>query len=229
MQELGHTAVVVIGDFTASIGDPTGRATSRSPLSKTEVAENASRIEAQIRALLNPENLEIRHNADWLSAMPLECFFGMASAFGISKILSRRDFRLRLKAGDRIGLDEVLYPVLQGLDSVAVEADVEIGGSDQRFNMLVGRTIQKRAGRTPQETIEMPLLPSKGGIKMGKSSACISLDLPKDLLRDKLLSIPDELVDTFMEMLTDLEPSAIDDPREKQRALASAVLGQLKT
>jgi len=228
MQRAGHVAVVVLGDFTAAIGDPTGRSRSRKPATAQAISANADRIEAQLRSLLEPENLEIVRNGGWLGEMPLRNFLFTASAFGVGKILARRDFKSRIAAGDRVGLDEILYPILQGTDSVAVRADVEVGGADQRFNMLVGRTLQKRSGQNPQRVVELPLLPAKGGVKMGKSAAgCIPLDLPRETLKDKLMSTPDESVDAFLRALTDIDPEAIADPREKQRALAESVLEQI--
>lgn len=228
-QEQGHIAVIIIGDFTATIGDPTGRSNARKPLTQEQVNLNAEKIEQQIRSILLPENLEIHHNKTWLSNLPTEELFNKLAMVGVNTILSRQDFKNRMANGDRIGCNEMMYPILQAIDSTMVEADLEIGGNDQKFNLLLARTLQKKMGQTPQAIALFPLLPNNKGKKMGKSATgCISLNLPINQLRDKLISTPDNLVDDFLKILTDEEIPQNIEPQDKQKLLANSVIEQLQ-
>lgn len=229
MQKQGHTAVIILGDFTATIGDPTGRSDARKPLSQESVDDNTQKTEHQIRQILLPDNLEIHHNRQWLSTLSTEDLLNKLSLVGANTILSRKDFKQRLIDGNRIGLNELIYPVLQSLDSTEVQPDVEVGGSDQKFNLLLARDLQKKVNQKPQAIVLFPLLPNRLGGKMGKSSGnCISLDLPEKDIWDKLISTPDDLLDDFLRILTDEQIPEGTTPQEKQWILSKAVTDQLK-
>lgn len=229
MQEQGHTAVIILGDFTATIGDPTGRSDARKPVSKEAIESNTQKLEQQIRQILLPDSLEIHRNSRWLSTFSTEDLLNKLSLVGVNTILSRKDFKQRLADGNRIGLNELIYPVLQSLDSIEVQPDVEVGGNDQKFNLLLARDLQKKVNQKPQAIVLFPLLPNKLGGKMGKSSGnCISLDLPEKDIWDKLISTPDDLLDDFLRILTDEQIPENTIPQQKQKILAEAVTDQLK-
>jgi tyrosyl-tRNA synthetase len=227
-QEQGHIAVIIIGDFTATIGDPTGRSNARKPLTQEQVNINADKIETQIRNILLPENLEIHRNKTWLSNLPTEELFNKLSMVGVNTILSRQDFKTRMNNGDRIGCNEMMYPILQAIDSIMINSDLEIGGNDQKFNLLLARTLQKKMGQKPQAIALLPLLPNNKGSKMGKSvSGCISLNLSINQIHDKLISTPDNLIDEFLNILTDEKNHQLLEPQDKQKLLANNVIEQL--
>ena len=229
LQEQGHTAVIILGDFIATIGDPTGRSDAKKPVSKEAIEINTQKIKQQIRQILLPDNLEIHRNSRWLSTFSTEDLLNKLSLVGVNTILSRKDFKQRLIDGNRIGLNELVYPVLQSLDSIEIQPDVEVGGSDQRFNLLLARDLQKKVNQKPQAIALFPLLPNNKGGKMGKSSGnCISLDLPEKDIWNKLISTPDNLLDDFLKILTDEQIPGDRTPQEKQRILAKAVTDQLK-
>ena len=195
-QDAGHTAVLIVGDFTARVGDPSGKSQTRPQLTKDEVRVNAEACVGQLLDVLSEENLEIRYNSEWLEGMDLTGVLELAAGYTVAQMLERDDFAKRYGAQQPISLIELLYPLLQGYDSVAVEADVELGGTDQLFNLLVGRSIQRTRGQRPQVVLTMPLLVGLDGVqKMSQSLGnYVGLrDAPGDMF-GKLMSIPDDLV-----------------------------------
>jgi tyrosyl-tRNA synthetase len=193
-QECGHTAVLIVGDFTAQVGDPSGQGATRKRLQAGQVGEFASGVIGTIREMLLPENLEIRHNSEWLAALDMHDVLDLMSAFTVSRIMDRDDFTNRWEAHQPISLIEFMYPLLQAMDSVAVEADIELGGSDQLFNNLVGRDLQERKGQRGQMVMTVPLLVGTDGKKkMSQSlSNYISVKDSAEEMFGKTMSIPDE-------------------------------------
>ncbi len=232
-QQLGHTAILIIGDFTAMIGDPSGRNATRPPLTFEEAQENAKSYWEQARKILDPEKTQIAHNSEWLQKMSFEDVIKLASKYTVARMLERDDFTKRFQGGIPISMHELLYPLAQAMDSVAIESDVELGGTDQKFNLLVGRDIQREHNLEPQVILTMPLLVGTDGTeKMSKSYGnYIGIDdSPKDIY-GKSLSIPDELIYTYYELGTDIAPielveikNKLEDPntnpRDIKRALA---------
>ncbi|WP_190616179.1 tyrosine--tRNA ligase [Tepiditoga spiralis] len=205
-QKLGHKIVLIIGDFTARIGDPTGKSKTRPMLSKEEVFENAKTYEEQVFKILDPKMTEIRFNGEWLDKMNFEDVIRLAAKYTVARMLERDDFNKRYKENQSISVAEFLYPLAQGHDSVAIEADVELGGSDQLFNFLVARKLQEEAGMKPQVVVTLPLLEGTDGHnKMSKSldNYIAFTDEPKDMF-GKVMSIPDTLIIKYMKLLTDL-------------------------
>jgi tyrosyl-tRNA synthetase len=215
-QELGHTAVLVIGDFTARIGDPSGRSATRRQLSADEVERYVQGCLASLRAILGEEHLEVRRNSEWLEPMDMADILRLTSQFTVAQMLERDDFGQRYQAGRPIAVSELLYPMLQGYDSVAVHADVELGGTDQYFNLLVGRDLQQRAGQEPQVALTAPLLVGTDGErKMSQSYGnYVAVDDPPAEIFGKVMSIPDRAMIQYLELGTDLRPE------EKQRLAA---------
>lgn len=226
-QNLGHQVVFLIGDFTAMIGDPTGRNETRPPLSKEEVIENAKTYQEQVFKILDKEKTIILYNSDWLSKLNTKDIVELTSKYTVARMLERDDFQKRYKEGMPIHIHEFLYPLFQGYDSVVLKADVEIGGSDQKFNLLVGRELQKDYGLEKQICITMPLLVGLDGVKkMSKSyDNYIGLtDEPKDMF-GKTMSISDELMYDYYTLLTDKNPKEIEQiksihPMEAKKQLA---------
>jgi tyrosyl-tRNA synthetase len=195
-QELGHTPIFLIGDFTACIGDPTGRRKARPALDETTVQENARTYVEQVRRVLDIERAEIRFNGEWMNRFTAADFVRLCSRYTIARMLERDDFAKRLRAETPISIHELLYPLVQAYDSVALEADVELGGTDQLFNLLVGREIQKDFGQRPQAVITQPLLVGTDGVeKMSKSLGNVVgiTDEPADVF-GKTMSIPDSAI-----------------------------------
>ncbi len=232
-QDLGHTAVLIIGDFTAQVGDPSGRDSTRPVLDHETVADNARTYTEQAYKVLDPARTEIRFNSEWLKpffaspAAGVSDFINVAKNVTISRLLEREDFRARMKAGTPISLLEILYPLLQGYDSVAVKADVELGGQDQIFNLLVGRDLQKLYAQEPQAVMTLPLLVGTDGErKMSKSYGnYVGLnDLPNDMF-GKLMSVSDALMYDYYELLTSEDPAAVkaEHPMEAKKKLAGLV------
>jgi tyrosyl-tRNA synthetase len=215
-QELGHTAVLVIGDFTARIGDPSGRSATRRQLSADEVERYVQGCLASLRAILGPDNLEVRRNSEWLEPMDMADVLRLTSQFTVAQVLERDDFRQRYEANNPIAISELLYPMLQGYDSVAISADVELGGTDQYFNLLVGRDLQQGAGQEPQVAFCAPLLVGTDGRrKMSQSYGnYIAVDQPPAEIFGKAMSIPDEAMADYVTLGTDLRPE------EKERLTA---------
>src|SRR5881409_1327653 len=195
-QDLGHTAIFLIGDFTGLIGDPSGRSATRKQLTKEQVLENAETYKAQIFKILDPDKTVIDFNSRWLMALGSDGFIRLAAKYTVARILEREDFSNRMKNQLPIALHELLYPIAQGYDSVALEADVELGGTDQKFNLLVGRELQRHYGQPSQIVLTMPLLEGTDGVqKMSKSYGnYIGISEPARDMFGKLMSIPDTVM-----------------------------------
>jgi tyrosyl-tRNA synthetase len=206
-QDLGHQVVLIIGDFTAMIGDPSGRNTTRPMLSIEEVMENAKTYAEQAFMILDKDKTEIRYNNEWLGKMTFADVVKLASKYTVARMLEREDFAKRYAEGTPISISEFLYPLAQAYDSVAIQADVELGGTDQLFNLMVGRKIQEEYGQTPQIVMTMPIIEGTDGkLKMSKSYGNYVgfTDEPKDMY-GKIMSIPDELIVKYARLLTDAD------------------------
>src|SRR5680860_35347 len=203
-QELGHDVIFLIGDFTGMIGDPSGRSAIRKPLSRDEVMANAATYQAQVYKILDPERTRLTFNSAWMSKMNAADLIQLAAKHTVARMLERDDFHKRYVGGQPIAIHEFIYPLVQGYDSVALVADVELGGSDQKFNLLVGRELQKQYGQAPQVVITMPLLEGLDGVqKMSKSLGnAIAITAPANEMFGKLMSISDDLMWRYMELLT---------------------------
>ena len=216
-QDLGHTVVFLIGDFTGLIGDPSGRNKTRPPLSREEIAANAETYKEQIFKLLDPKKTVIDFNSRWLGALSPVDIIRLTASYTVARILERDDFAKRYKNGEPISVHELLYPLMQGYDSVALNADVELGGSDQKFNLLVGRELQRSYGQEPQVILTMPLLEGLDGIqKMSKSLGnYIGIHESPTEIFGKVMSISDELMFRYYELLTDVPAREIARMREE--------------
>jgi tyrosyl-tRNA synthetase len=211
-QDLGHTVVLIIGDFTALIGDPSGRNSTRPPLTLEQINENAETYIAQAFKILDPSKTELRRNSEWLGALDFEGILRLTSRFTVARILERDDFAKRYAAGQGISLHEFLYPMAQAYDSVAIEADIELGGTDQLFNLLAGRELMEKSGMEPQCCLTLPLLEGTDGVqKMSKSYGnYIGLtDEPAEKF-GKVMSIPDELMVKYLRLCTALSVEEVD-------------------
>ena len=208
-QDLGHEVLFLIGDFTGMIGDPSGKSTTRPPLTRDEVIENARTYETQIFKILDPEKTLVMFNSSWMGEMRAADLIQLAAKHTVARMLERDDFEQRYKSGQPIAIHEFLYPLIQGYDSVAMKADVELGGTDQKFNLLVGRELQKVYGQTPQVVLTMPLLEGTDGInKMSKSLGnYIGIAEAPDEMFGKLMSISDALMWRYLDLLS-FEPTA---------------------
>jgi tyrosyl-tRNA synthetase len=225
-QESGHTVVLIIGDYTARVGDPSGRSATRPVLTGEEIDANArTYVDQAGKVLLTDEHLEIRHNAEWLD-MTMESLFGLVRHVTVAQLLERDDFAKRFSAHQPISLLELLYPVLQGYDSVAVDADVELGGTDQTFNLLMGRAIQSAYGKPQQVVLTTPLLVGTDGVeKMSKSLGNhIGVTDPPAEMYGKTLSIPDAAMPQWYDLLLGTTPPEGVSPRDAKRALARALV-----
>ena len=203
-QELGHEVLFLIGDFTGMIGDPTGKNTTRPPLTRDEVIENARTYESQIYKILEPEKTLVMFNSSWMNEMRAADLIQLAATHTVARMLERDDFHKRYTSGQPIAIHEFLYPLIQGYDSIAMRADVELGGTDQKFNLLVGRELQKLHGQAPQVVITMPLLEGTDGVnKMSKSLGnYIGITDPPREMFGKIMSISDELMWRYFELLS---------------------------
>ncbi|WP_299228150.1 tyrosine--tRNA ligase [Sulfurihydrogenibium sp.] len=216
-QQLGHTVFFIIGDFTAMIGDPSGRDQTRPPLTKEQVLENAKTYKEQVFKVLDPEKTVVVFNSEWLGKMTAEDLIKLTAKYTVARMLEREDFKKRFKENIPISIHEFIYPLLQAYDSVAIKADVELGGSDQRFNLLIGRGIQKEYGiESPQVAILLPLLVGTDGVKkMSKSYGnYIGITEPPEEMFGKIMSISDELMWQYWELLTDLTVEEINKLKE---------------
>ena len=235
-QDAGHTAVLIIGDFTARIGDPTGKSATRVQLSKNDVAINASTYLRQLgqdqpkaTALLDfetPGRLEVRYNSEWLEGMDLPAVIGLLGTGTVGQMLAKEDFSNRYSSGTPIALHEFLYPLLQGYDSVAVNADVELGGTDQKFNVAMGRDLQRHFGRGTQFGLLLPILVGLDGAQKMSKTLGNTVGLEDDPLSmySKLEKVGDTAINDYVTLLTDLNVEALpENPREKQKAMALAV------
>jgi tyrosyl-tRNA synthetase len=204
LQDLGHTVIFLIGDFTSMIGDPSGRNTTRPPLTREQIAENAKTYYAQASLVLDPAKTEIRYNSEWCDPLGARGIIQLASRYTVARMMERDDFTKRFKGGVPISVHEFLYPLMQGYDSVALKSDLELGGTDQKFNLLVGRELQKEYGQEPQCILTMPLLEGIDGVeKMSKSkNNYIGIGEAPDSMFGKLMSISDTLMWRYFELLS---------------------------
>ncbi|MDK2885478.1 MAG: tyrosyl-tRNA synthetase [Thermosipho sp. (in: thermotogales)] len=212
-QDLGHHVILIIGDFTARIGDPSGRNSTRPMLSEEEVKANAKSYAEQAFKILDKEKTEIRFNDEWLGKMTFADVISLAGKYTVARMLERDDFAKRLKEGVPISISEFLYPLAQAYDSVAIEADVELGGTDQLFNLLVGRKIQEEYGQKPQVVITMPIIEGTDGkLKMSKSYGnYVAFNDDPNEMYGKIMSIPDSLITKYMRLLTDIPEEEIEN------------------
>jgi tyrosyl-tRNA synthetase len=233
-QQLGHRVVFVIGDFTGMIGDPTGKKITRPPLSPEQIAENAETYKQQVFKILDPVTTEVRFNSEWLSPLGAEGMIRLAAKYTLARMIERDDFRKRFDAHQPIAIHELLYPLAQAYDSVALKADVEMGGTDQLFNLLVGRDLMREYGLEPQVVITMPLLEGLDGVeKMSKSLGnYIGITEEPDSIFGKVMSISDDLMWKYFVLCTDLTPPEIEElkrsahPMEAKRKLAKLIIAE---
>ncbi|WP_280539626.1 tyrosine--tRNA ligase [Chromohalobacter sp. 11-W] len=237
-QELGHQVVFLIGDFTGRIGDPTGKNVTRKPLTGEEVKVNAETYKEQVFKVLDPALTEVRFNAEWMSQLSAADMIELAAQSTVARMLERDDFEKRYTANQSISIHEFLYPLVQGYDSVALEADIELGGTDQKFNLLMGREIQKHFGQAPQVVMTMPLLEGLDGVqKMSKSLGnYVGVDDTPGVMFNKLVSMPDSLMWRYFELLSlksneDIETirqsiEAGANPRDIKMELARELIGR---
>ena len=233
-QDLGHQAILIVGDFTGMIGDPSGRSKTRPPLSLEETRENGRSYFEQATKILDPDRTKMVYNSDWLGGMSFRDVVELAGKYTVARMLERDDFERRYKNGEPIGVHEFLYPLAQAQDSVAIESDIELGGTDQKFNLLVGRSIQEAAGMDAQVCITLPILEGTDGVeKMSKSlDNYIGISEPAEQMYGKTLSIPDKLIYRYYELATDaptVDLPAIKeyterDPRNAKHDLALKIV-----
>ena len=222
-QELGHHVMFLIGDFTGMIGDPTGKSATRPPLTPEEIERNAETYKEQVFKILDPEKTEVVFNSTWMNQVGAAGMIKLASQYTVARMLERDDFDKRYRANQPIAVHEFLYPLVQGYDSVAMEADVELGGTDQKFNLLMGRTLQKAYGQAPQICLTMPILEGLDGVqKMSKSlKNYVGVnDAPGEMYR-KLLSIPDDMTWRYYELLSGLSNEALEGRKAEAERLGS--------
>lgn len=227
-QDLGHTVIFLIGDMTGLIGDPSGRNITRPPMTREEIDRNAETYKAQVFKILDPVKTEIRFNSDWLQPLTFEKLIELCSKYTVARLLERDDFTKRFKEGVPISVHELLYPISQGFDSVALHCDVELGGTDQKFNLLVGRDIQKDYGQPPQIVATVPILEGLDGVeKMSKSKGnYIGItESPKVMFR-KVMQIPDDLMYRYYELLTDASTAEIANLRTREPMQTKMELGR---
>ncbi|HUY26353.1 MAG TPA: tyrosine--tRNA ligase [Candidatus Binataceae bacterium] len=231
-QNDGHTVIFLVGDFTAMIGDPTGRSETRKPLGREEIRGNAETYRSQVFKILDPDRTEVRFNSEWMDEMGVSRLIQLAARVSVARMLERDDFENRLETGEPLFLHELLYPLIQAYDSVALDADVEIGGTDQKFNLLVGRDLQRSMGREPQVVMTMPLLEGLDGVrKMSKSLGnYVAIAEPPVEMFGKLMSIPDPLMLRYYQLLTDTPAGEIETirshaihPMEAKKRLAAMI------
>ncbi|MBK9499348.1 MAG: tyrosine--tRNA ligase [Leptospiraceae bacterium] len=238
-QTLGHEVQFLLGDFTGMIGDPTGKSETRKRLTKEDVVRNAETYKEQVFKILDPDKTKIVFNSHWCSKMNFEDVLILSSKYNVARLLERDDFNKRYKAGNPISLIEFLYPLVQGYDSVVMEADIELGGTDQKFNLLVGRELQRDYGKTPQTVITLPLLVGLDGVKKMSKSLGNYIGFNEDAINmfGKIMSISDDLMWNYFELLTDLPKSEIENrksaiskkeahPKEIKTELAKLIMDQ---
>ena len=230
-QDLGHTVIFLIGDMTGIIGDPTGRNTARPPMTREEIDRNAETYKAQVFKILDPLKTEVRFNSEWLGPLRFEEIVRLCSKYTVARILERDDFSKRYKDGTPISVHELLYPLAQAYDSVALQCDVEMGGTDQKFNLLVGREIQRDSGQPPQIVATTPLLEGTDGVdKMSKSKGnYIGITEPPKVMYRKVMSISDRLMWRYWELLTDQSLAEVaqmkqEEPMQVKMRLARAIV-----
>ncbi|MCC8194906.1 MAG: tyrosine--tRNA ligase, partial [Deltaproteobacteria bacterium] len=237
-QELGHTIVFLIGDFTGMIGDPSGRSETRPPLTREQVLDNAETYKKQVFKILDSEKTVVEFNSKWLGKMDFADVIRLASKYTVARMLERDDFEKRYKGNVPISIHEFLYPLMQGYDSVQLKADIELGGSDQKFNLLVGRNLQGQFGQEPQCVLTMPLLEGLDGVrKMSKSYGnYIGIDEPASEIFGKVMSVSDELMWRFYELLSSKSldeiaalKRAVEEGREHPKAAKEAFAMEMVT
>ena len=233
-QDEGHTVVVIIGDYTAMIGDPSGRSETRPMLTEEQVEKNAETYFKQLDLVLDRKKVEVRHNSEWLASMSAADILRLLAKATLQQVLQREDFAERIKSGAAVGAHEILYPFNQAYDSVAVHADVEIGGTDQLFNLLFGREIQKAYGQEPQDVAVFPLLEGTDGVqKMSKSLGnYIGINEAPEQIYGKTMSIPDGMIERYVRLVSGLNPKQQADllglgPRDAKAALARQLVKRL--
>lgn len=238
-QDLGHEVYFLIGDFTARIGDPSGRSETRPPLTREQVEENAKTYAEQVFKILDPERTKVVFNSEWMSKMTAEDFIRLCAKYTVARMLERDDFKKRFEAHRPIAIHELIYPLIQAYDSVALKADVELGGTDQLFNLLVGREIQREYGQEPQVIITVPILEGLDGVqKMSKSLGnYVGIMEPPQEMFGKLMSISDDLMWRYYELLTDIPLDEVErlkqavaegreHPKEVKKRLAMLIVAQ---
>ncbi len=232
-QDLGHTAIFLIGDFTGMIGDPTGRSVTRPPLTREQIEENAETYKAQVFKILDPQKTVIDFNRRWMGQFTADDFVRLMAKYTVSQLLEREDFHKRFREEKPISVHELLYPLVQGYDSVALEADVELGGTDQKFNLLVGRELQRAFGQESQVVLSTPILEGLDGVqKMSKSLGnAIGIHEPPLGMYGKIMSICDEMMWRYYELLTDVQVADIEKmkreahPMQAKKDLAGRIVG----
>lgn len=231
LQELGHEIIFVIGDFTAMIGDPSGKSKTRPPLTFEETRENSLSYYNQVSKILIKEQTLITYNSEWLKPMNFADILTLAGKYTLARVMERDDFSNRYNAGQAIGLHELMYPLMQGYDSVALKADIEVGGTDQTFNLLVGRELQRDYGQPPQEVITFPLLPGLDGVdKMSKSlDNYIGIDEAPHVIYEKCMRVPDTLLEDYFRLTTSLDkelylPLLKEDIRQAHHLYAKEIV-----
>jgi len=235
LQDLGHHVVLIIGNYTAMVGDPSGKSKTRPRLSSDEIERNLQTYLAQVNRVLDTQRVEFVRNGDWFSKMSFKDVLSLAGKATVAQMIERDDFSKRLKSGTAIGVHELLYPLMQGWDSVMVKADIELGGTDQTFNLMAGRDLQKGEGQTPQIALTTPILPGLDGVeKMSKSLGnYIAIeDAPQDMF-GKVMSIPDSLLETYFELLTMEDMAAVrndlssgTNPRDLKERLGKIIVSE---
>jgi tyrosyl-tRNA synthetase len=222
-QDLGHTAVFLIGDFTGMIGDPTGRSVTRPPLSREQIEQNAETYKAQVFKILDPKKTVIDFNRRWMGAFTSDDFVRLMAKYTVSQLLEREDFHKRFQEEKPISVHELLYPLVQGYDSVALEADVELGGTDQKFNLLVGRELQRAYGQESQVVLTTPILEGLDGVqKMSKSLGnAIGIHEPPLEMYGKIMSISDQMMWRYYELLTDVQVAEIEKMKSGTHPMAA--------
>lgn len=236
-QDLGHKVIIIIGDFTGMIGDPSGRSKTRKQLTREQVLENAETYRIQLLKILDPEKTEIKFNSEWLSKLNLQDTITLCSKYTVTRMLEREDFKNRFNTQQPISIHEFFYPLLQGYDSISIKADIELGGTDQKFNILMGRTLQKEYDMEKQIAIFMPILEGTDGIeKMSKSLGnYIGIYEAPKTMYEKVMTVPDELIIKYYELVTDVLPWEIDkikqslqsgevNPRDVKMNLATEIV-----
>jgi tyrosyl-tRNA synthetase len=215
LQELGHTVVIIVGDWTAQIGDPSGQSKTRPMLTAEQVKENADTYLRQFFKIVDRKRCEVRWQSEWFGKFTLADVVGLAAKFTVAQMLERADFAERFTANKPLGVHELLYPMLQGYDSVAVQSDVEFGGTDQKFNLMVGRELQQHRGQRPQIVYTVPLLVGTDGVKMSKSAGnYIAVEDPPGEMYGKVMSVTDELIADYMEYVTDISDDEVSEVRK---------------
>lgn len=237
LQDLGHKVVIIIGDFTGKIGDPTGKSKTRNALTTEQVLENAKTYQKQIFKVLDEEKTEVRFNSEWLAKLNFEDVVKLAATITVARMLEREDFKKRYESHTPISVHEFFYPLMQGYDSVAINADIELGGTDQRFNLLMGRALQKEFGQESQVVIMMPIIEGLDGVnKMSKSLGnYIGVDEEAGAMYQKAMEIPDELIVKYYNLVTDVHPDVVNkieqelkedkvNPRDIKMGLAKEIV-----